>query len=112
MLGRLGLLGHDGWDLPRDGWRILYANSEEIGAEDGSADNVLDSRTETFWHTQWDSAKPEPPHTLVIDLGQVETITGIRYVPRQDQTNGHIREFRFFVSSAAFPGLAGHSANR
>jgi len=102
----LSLLGPEGKELPRQGWRVLYADSEEAEGEDGRADNVLDQDPKTFWHTQWDAAKPKPPHQLAIDLGREETITGLRYLPRQDGLpNGRIREFRVYVSSTPFKGL-------
>ena len=67
---------------------------------------MLDGNPKTFWHTQWDAAKPKPPHQLVIDLGRDETITALRYLPRQDGLpNGRIREFRVYVSSTPFKGL-------
>lgn len=79
---------------------------EEAEGEDGRADNVLDLDPKTFWHTQWDAAKPKPPHHLVIDLGRKETITGLRCLPRQDGLpNGRIREFRVYVSAVPFKGL-------
>ena len=101
----LELLGSDSKALPRHNWNIVYADSEEVLAEDGGGDNVLDSRPDTFWHTQWGAAKPKHPHWLVIDLGREETISGLRYLPRQDKTNGQIRDFQIFVSATAFPGL-------
>jgi beta-galactosidase len=102
----LSLLGPGGQELPREGWKIVYADSEETEGEDGRADNVLDGDAKTFWHTQWDAAKAKPPHHVVIDLGREETITGLRYLPRQDGLpNGRIREFRVYVSAKPFPGL-------
>jgi len=103
----LELLGSDSKALPRHNWNIVYADSEEVLAEDGGGDNVLDSRPDTFWHTQWGAAKPKHPHWLVIDLGREETISGLRYLPRQDNPNGQIRDFRVFVSATPFPGCKG-----
>jgi beta-galactosidase len=101
----LDFVGSNGKELARDQWKVVYADSEEVEAEDGSADNVLDSNPGTFWHTQWQAAKPEHPHHLVIDLGREETLTGLRYLPRQDSPNGRIQGFRLFLSATPFPGL-------
>ena len=101
----LELLGPDSKALAGHGWKIVYADSEEVLAEDGGGDNVLDSRPDTFWHTQWGAAKPKHPHWLVIDLGREESIAGLRYLPRQDMPNGQIRDFQIFVSATTFPGL-------
>jgi beta-galactosidase len=104
-VAELKLLGSEGGELNRSGWKIVYADSEEMSAENGSAANVLDLNPDTFWHTQWDTEKPEHPHHLVIDLGKEEIVSGIGYLPRQDEPHGLIREFRLYVSGKRFPGL-------
>ena len=38
------------------------------------------------------------PHWLILDLGEPRRISGIRYVPRQDMTNGQIAEYTIHVS--------------
>ena len=101
----LNLLGANAKVLPSDGWKVVYADSEEVDAEDGSGDKVLDMHPDTFWHTQWDAAKPKHPHHLVIDMGREETVAGLRYLPRQDSGNGNIRDFRLYLSATPFPGL-------
>jgi beta-galactosidase len=100
----LYLLGPDGKDLPRDAWKVAYADSEEVESDDGRADNVFDLQFTTFWHTQWESAQPKHPHLVVLDLGKEPTVTGLRYLPRQDSANGRIKDYRLFVSAAPFPG--------
>lgn len=101
----LGLLDAEGKELPRDGWAVVYADSEEVSGDDGSAANVLDGQTDTFWHTEWEAAKPGHPHRLVIDLGATTTVAGMRYLPRQDSPNGRIRDYRVYVSEQVFAGL-------
>ena len=101
----LCLLGADGQDLPRDDWKVAYADSEEADADDDRADNVLDLQATTFWHTQWQSAQPKHPHQLVLDLGAEQTVTGLRYLPRQDSPNGRIKGYRLYLSRTPFPGL-------
>ena len=101
----LSLLGAGGEELPREGWQIVHADSEEVLEEAGSADNMLDGQAESFWHTQWGGAKPKHPHQIVIDLGREETVTGLRYLPRQDQANGRINRYRLFLSSTPLKGL-------
>jgi beta-galactosidase len=101
----LNLLDGVGREIPRGGWKILYADSEELLAEDGSGDNVLDGRPESFWHTRWDGAKEPLPHHLVIDLGEERVLGGFTYLPRQDQPNGRVGEFRFYARPDPFPGL-------
>lgn len=101
----LYLLGPDGHELPRDAWRIVYADSEEVAGDDGRADNVFDLQATTVWHTQWRGAQPKHPHQIVIDLGSVQTVAGLRYLPRQDSPNGRVKNYRLFLSTELFPGL-------
>jgi beta-galactosidase len=101
----LYLLGPDGQDLPRDSWKVAYADSEELEGDDGRADNVFDLQATTFWHTQWDGAQPPHPHELVLDLGNSQTIAGLRYLPRQDSPNGRIKNYRVYLSQNLLPGL-------
>jgi len=42
---------------------------------------------------------------MVIDLGQEQVVTGLRYLPRQDQASGRIRDYRVYLSAKPFPGL-------
>lgn len=108
-IAELYALDPAGKDLPRGGWRIVFADSEETDAENGSADNVFDLQPGTFWHTEWSSTKPAHPHQIVIDLGKSQTLTGIRYVPRPDQPGsdspGRVREYRVYLSDKLFEGL-------
>lgn len=101
----LNLVDAAGQNIPKAGWRILYADSEEVLAEDASADRVLDGRSETFWHTRWDGSKDPLPHHLVIDLGEEHALTGVRYLPRQDKPHGRIGEYRIYATKSPLPGL-------
>lgn len=101
----LYLQGPDGKDLPRDLWKIAYADSEEVDGDDGRADNIFDLQSTTFWHTQWEGAQPGHPHQIVIDLGQEQNVSGVRYLPRQDSANGRIKDFRIYLSREKFAGL-------
>lgn len=101
----LYLVGADGKDLPRDAWKIVYADSEEVDGDDGRADNVFDLQATTIWHTQWQAAQPKHPHQIVIDLGGEQTASGLRYLPRQDSPNGRVKGYRVFLSSKPFPGF-------
>ena len=104
-VAELYLLDDKGAVLPREKWTLAYVDSEETQAEDGSADNVLDLQPTTFWHTQWDGAQPPHPHSVVLDLGEEKTLTGLRYYPRLESQNGRVKDYRILVRKTAFEGL-------
>ena len=96
-VAELDLLGADGKPISHDGWTIAYVDSEERAGEDGSAENAIDGQTANFWHTQWSAAQPNHPHQLVLDLGKSQIISGFRYVPRQSEGAGRIKDYRIYV---------------
>lgn len=96
-VSELELLGPGGKPLGHEGWTIAYADSEESSAEDGSAENVLDGQIADHWITA-SKNKPAPyPHILMVDLGRKSQVAGFRYVPRQSEGPGRIKEYRVFV---------------
>jgi hypothetical protein len=86
--------------LPQTNWSVWSVDSEELTGEDGSASNAFDGDPATIWHTQWSGGSPTPPHELQISLGGLYAISGLRYLPRQDnQDNGRIHQYEIYVST-------------
>jgi len=104
-LAELFLLDDKGNEIPRSKWKVLYADSEETGGEDGNAENVFDMQYGSFWHTQWQDASPRHPHQVVIDLGTAYKISGIKILQRQDSKNGRIKDYSLYFSDKKFIGL-------
>ena len=96
-VAELDLLDANGNAISHNGWTVAYVDSEEHNGEDGAAENAIDGQTANFWHTEWKNNSPDHPHRLVLNLGKSETISGIRYVPRQGQDGGWIKDYRIFV---------------
>ena len=96
-IAELDLLDAAGNAISHNGWTVAQVDSEESDAEDGSAENAIDGQTANFWHTQWSKASPNFPHQLVLNLGKSQTIAGFRYVPRQGDGGGHIKDYRIYV---------------
>ncbi len=71
--------------------------ASERTKEDGTAENAIDGQTADYWHTEWSEAEPAHPHQIVVDLGQSQTISGFRYVPRQSPGAGRIKNYRIYV---------------
>ena len=86
--------------LPQTNWSVWSVDSEELAGEDGAAGNAFDGDPATMWVTQWKGGSPTPPHELQISLGGRYTISGLRYLPRQDgDDNGRIRQYEIYVST-------------
>jgi beta-galactosidase len=101
-LAELDVLGTDGKPVTHDGWKIVYADSEENFAEGDLAENAIDGKADTFWHTLWSAPHSSHPHLLEIDLGAGREISGVRLLPRQDSPNGRIKDYRLYLSSKPF----------
>ena len=81
--------------LPQTGWSLQYTDSEHIGY---GAVNAFDGDPSTIWHTQFDPSTPLP-HEIQISLGGTYQLSGFRYLPRQDDTNARIKQYRFYTST-------------
>ncbi|HAZ65231.1 MAG TPA: beta-galactosidase, partial [Opitutae bacterium] len=103
-LAELEAVGANGANIQRTNWKTAFANSEELIAENGSADNLFDLQPTTYWHTRWQGTAPKHPHLVVLDLGSSQTLTGLRLQPRQDMANGRIKDCRVYLSKEPFPG--------
>ncbi|HMO85382.1 MAG TPA: discoidin domain-containing protein, partial [Lacipirellulaceae bacterium] len=67
--------------------------------DEGNARNAIDDDPSTFWHSRYRGHVDSLPHYIVVNLGDVETVTGFAYTPRQDPWDGGIvTQARFEVS--------------
>ncbi len=95
-VAELTVLDRFGMPLDKGDWKVVSVFSQELVGENGAARNAFDGNPTTFWHTRWSSGNDSHPHSLRIDLGRAQEISGIRYLPRQDGgTNGRIAEYSF-----------------
>ncbi|MFT5328691.1 MAG: phospholipase C, partial [Planctomycetaceae bacterium] len=63
---------------------------------------AIDGDPRTHWHTSFSPEVDKHPHELVIDLGSKRSVSGIRYLARQDGGwNGALAKCEFFVSDSA-----------
>ena len=93
-IAELYLQGINGKRLSRESWTVKYADSEE---ENGNhtGDKVFDLQESTYWMTVKGSGFP---HLLVIDLGGVQTISALEYLPRAEQgAPGSIKDYKIYV---------------
>ena len=77
---------------------VIYASSEEVGGKDASC--LVDRDPGTFWHSAYSVTVAKYPHWVDFDMGEVRSVKGFVYLPRQNGTsNGDIKEYKLQVSS-------------
>ena len=96
-----GAPGPSSMVIPQQQMRIVSVDSEELtGGGSGAAENAIDGRSDTLWHTEWYYSDPKHPHEIIIDLGDIFNVKGFRYLPRQDEwANGAVADYAFYVSN-------------
>lgn len=75
---------------------VVYASSQESG--EGDASNLTDGDPNTIWHSMYSVTVAKHPHWVDLDAGEVKTIKGFSYLPRQDGNNGNIKDYTIHVS--------------
>lgn len=75
---------------------VIYASSEEAGG--GDAKNLTDGDPNTYWHTMYSVTVAKHPHYVDLDAGEVKNITGFTYLPRQNGSNGNVKDYTIHVS--------------
>lgn len=76
---------------------VNYVSSNEPG--EGDAQHLVDGDRSTYWHTQYGVTLAKYPHWVDFDLGEPKAIKGFVCVPRQDSSNGRIKEYAVSVSN-------------
>lgn len=75
---------------------VVFASSQEAG--EGDATNLTDGDPTTIWHTMYSVTVAKYPHWVDLDAGAVKTIKGFTYLPRQDGSNGDVKDYSIHVS--------------
>ncbi|HLR27196.1 MAG TPA: family 20 glycosylhydrolase [Ruania sp.] len=75
---------------------------EEPGAS-GPAEAAIDGDPATYWHSQWQDSAAEYPHSIVVDLGEVQEVCGLWYTGRASGgsggANGRIADYEVYTST-------------
>ena len=93
-ISELYLLGENGLRTDREKW-VLKSDSEN--REDGNHDigKIYDLQESTYWQPLKNN---DNKHFILIDLGKVEEIKGIQYLPRMEAgAPGGIKDFQIYV---------------
>ena len=87
--GKSSPICQEKFGITRKNWKV-------ISSPDVSTAKLLDGNASTTWHQPRNSKLPVD---LVIDLGQIENVSGFRYLPDQGMWNpGIITHYEFYVS--------------
>ncbi|MFI3315301.1 MAG: glycoside hydrolase family 2 TIM barrel-domain containing protein [Rikenellaceae bacterium] len=73
---------------------VKYASSQE----GRSARLMVDGDAGTIWHSMYSVTVAKYPHWIDFDANEVQTIKGFKYLPRQDGSNGSIKEYSIHIS--------------
>ena len=76
---------------------VVSASSEESG--EGNAENLVDGDVNSIWHTMYSVTVAKHPHWVDFDMSEVKTLKGFNYVPRQNGTNGNVKDYTLQVST-------------
>lgn len=96
-----------GWELVRlfrepSAMQKLNAGATASSRQAGYGPELaIDGDPSTFWHTSW-SPTTDPPHSIKIDLGRAQTVSGVRYTARQQGDNGVFGRYRVEISDAGY----------
>jgi alpha-L-fucosidase len=83
--------------LAKAGWKIISVDDEDPNCP---AKNVIDDNDKTFWHTDYQTRKPNHPHTVDIDLGREVEVAALGYLPRQDGIpSGVVDRAEFYLTT-------------
>lgn len=84
--------------IPAKKVKILRVSSENT-ANRKLARFAVDGDPRTIWHSRWSDRKEKHPHELVLDLGADYSVSGFRYLTRQENGwNGSFADVEFYVS--------------
>ncbi|MCL3779375.1 PKD domain-containing protein [Prolixibacteraceae bacterium JC049] len=84
--------------IDRSKWKVVYTDSEETVGENGRKENVLDNNPSTIWHTEWSQKTDDYPHEIQVDMGKSYDLKAFSILPRQNSSNGRIKNFEFYIS--------------
>ena len=93
-LTELTLLGPHGRPISKNNWQIVHASSEE--PHEGDAENLIDDDVSTYWHSIWRTAPRPMPYRVIIDLGEIQTVTGVILRQRSAGMPGCVKNFTLY----------------
>jgi hypothetical protein len=76
-------------EIEKADWEVVDFSSQMPGRSDKAAVLAIDGDPGTHWHTPWccaadeyGTSRPQPPHSITIDLGESNNVHGLEIVGR------------------------------
>lgn len=79
-----------------DGMTATDGSHQSGNSTEGPGSFALDGNLSTMWHTNWNGSKREEAW-ISIDMGKVQPISMLKYVPRTSIANGIITKYSIYV---------------
>lgn len=81
--------------IDRNSWTVKYADSEDAAGGNHTGDKAFDLQESTYWSTV---SGVSLPHLLVIDMGKMQTVGAIEYLPCTTQTSvSGIKGYKIYI---------------
>lgn len=97
-IAEIYLLDADSVRIPREDWRVLFADSEQLDGNH-TAEKMFDLQESTYWTNELGARQLR----FIIDLGRICDLSAIQYLPHRDKDEeGCVRNFRIFCSAENF----------
>lgn len=82
--------------LDQAGISVVYVSNQENDTGNGAANNVLDCRSNTIWHTK---LSVNHPHSIILKTSNTYGISGLSYTRSNEDIYGIITDYRIEISA-------------
>lgn len=79
-----------------DNMTATDGSHQEGNSTEGPGSLAIDNNLSTMWHTNWNGCQRDEAW-ISIDMGKVQPISMLKYVPRQSGNNGMIKKYSIYV---------------
>jgi hypothetical protein len=86
-------------DFDKSEFEVVNFSSQMPGRSDKAAVLAIDGDPSTHWHTPWccaadeyGTSRPQPPHTITIDMGESKSVHGLELIGRDDNWGNNPKE--------------------
>ncbi len=76
---------------------VVSSSSQESG--EGDAKHLVDGNPNSIWHSMYSVTVAKHPHWVDFDAGSEKSIKGFTYLPRQNGSNGDVKDYAIYVSN-------------